>query len=80
MEMHFTITDEGFVAGVPGKTGPEDDYKIAIAKDKYVMLKKGKTILKLVDDKIQMEADGDINITSKNGNVNINGKKVSLNE
>jgi len=74
------ISDEGFLAGVPGKTGPEEDYKIVIAKDKYLMLKKGKTILKLVDDKIQMEAVGDISITSKNGNVNINGKKVSLNE
>jgi hypothetical protein len=74
------VLDDGFLAGVPGKIGPEGDYKIAIAKDKYVMLKKGKTIIKLVDDKIQMEADGDINITSKNGNVKINGKKVSLNE
>ncbi len=29
---------------------------------------------------IQIEAMGDIDITSKNGNVNINGKKVNLNE
>lgn len=30
--------------------------------------------------KLRMEAQGDINITSKNGNVNIKGKKVNLNE
>jgi len=29
---------------------------------------------------IKIEAVGDIDITSKNGNVNINGKKVNLNE
>ena len=29
---------------------------------------------------LQIEAIGDINITSKNGNVNIKGKKVNLNE
>jgi len=29
---------------------------------------------------IEIEASGDIDITSKNGNVNINGKKVNLNE
>jgi hypothetical protein len=29
---------------------------------------------------LQIEASGDIDITSKNGNVNIKGKKVNLNE
>ena len=37
----LSITDEGFIAGVPGKTGSGDDYKIAIAKDKFVYVKKG---------------------------------------
>jgi hypothetical protein len=76
----FRISDEGILAGVPGKIGPEDDYKISIAKDKFVQLRKGKSIIKMEGDNIKIEAVGDINITSKNGNVNINGKKVSLNE
>jgi hypothetical protein len=73
------ISDEGFIAGVPGKTGSED-YRITIAKDKFVQLRKGKSKITMENDDINIEALGDINITSKNGNVNINGKKVSLNE
>jgi len=76
----LSISDKGFFAGVPGKSGPEDDYKISIGKDKFVFLQKGESIIKLDKDDINIEAKGDINITSKNGNVNINGKKVNLNE
>ena len=75
----LAITDEGFIAGVPGKTGSED-YRITIAKDKFVQLRKGNSKITMEDDDITFEAEGDINITSKNGNVNINGKKVNLNE
>ncbi len=74
------ISDIGFGAGVPGKKGKEDDYRIAIYKDKSVLLQKGKSLIKLEKDNIDIEAIGDINIASKNGNVNINGKKVNLNE
>ena len=76
----LSITDEVFMAGVPGKSGPEGDFKISIIKDKGVALIKGKSKIKLDKDNIEMEANGNINITSKNGNVNINGKKVNLNE
>ena len=76
----LSISDEGFFAGVPGKSGPEGDYKISIGKDKFVFLQKGESIIKLDKDDINIEAKGDINIKSLNGNVNINGKKVNLNE
>ena len=36
--------------------------------------------INLAKDVIHFEAEGDINITSKNGNVNIKGKKVKVNE
>ena len=44
-------TDEGFIAGVPGKTGSED-YRITIAKDKFVQLRKGKSKITMEDDDI----------------------------
>jgi hypothetical protein len=74
------VLDDGFLAGVPGKSGSKDDYKITIIKDRGIMLRKGESKINLFKNDISIEAVGDINITSKNGNVNINGMKVSLNE
>ena len=76
----LTITDDGFIAGIPGKTGSQGDYKISMVKNKNVTLRKGESIIKMENDDINIEAKGNINIKSLNGNVNINGKKVNLNE
>lgn len=73
------INDEGILAGIPGKTS-SDEYRIQLSKDKYVLLQKGSSTIKMEKDDINIEANGDININSLNGNVNINGKKVNLNE
>jgi hypothetical protein len=59
----------------------DDDYRIDIIPgNKTISLTKGKSFLKLINDNMEVEANGDINITSKNGNVNIKGKKVNLNK
>ena len=46
----------------------------------YVNLERGESIVKLRDNELIIESLGDINITSKNGNVNIRGNKVKVNE
>jgi hypothetical protein len=74
------IVEDGFLAGIPGKTGTQGDYKISMLKDKNVTLRKGDSFIKMEKDDINIEAKGNINIKSLNGNVNINGKKVNLNE
>ena len=62
-------------------TGSDGDYSLDIWPDKkYVRISQGKSFVQLIKDNIEVEAQGDINITSKNGNVNIKGKKVNLNE
>jgi hypothetical protein len=58
-----------------------DGYRLNMIPNKdLVELTKGKSKLIFNKNNIKIEAVGDINITSKNGNVNINGKKVNLNE
>ncbi len=47
---------------------------------KGFIIKQGQSEILLANNKLSIDVDGDINITSKNGNVNINGKKVNLNE
>ena len=42
-------------------------------------MKQGQSSIKPEKNKLEIGVDGDINITSKNGNVNINGQKVNLN-
>lgn len=56
-------------------------YDITIdPENELVGLNCGKSFIVIEKDKIKMDTSGDINITSTNGNVNIKGKKVSLNE
>ena len=43
-------------------------------------MKQGQSSIKLEKNSLEICVVGDINITSNNGNVNINGKKVNLNE
>jgi hypothetical protein len=43
-------------------------------------LSKGKSELIFEKNNLKLQVDGDINITSRKGNVNIKGKKVNLNE
>lgn len=43
-------------------------------------MKQGQSSIKLERNSLKIDVVGDINITSKNDNVNINGKKVNLNE
>lgn len=43
-------------------------------------MKQGQSSIKLEKKKLEIDLEGHINITSKNGNVNISGKKVNLNE
>ena len=71
--VQFTIRDEGISGWVPSNNGSYS-FKLA-AKKKYVELKKDNSILRMEGDDISIEAPGDINITSKNGKVNINGKR-----
>ncbi len=62
-----------------GKNNEYYGLELRPSKD-LIRLMKGKSIIKFEKDKIEFKADGDINITSKNGNVIINGKKVKVNE
>ena len=48
--------------------------------EKMIGMKQGQSYIKLKKNKLDINVEGDINITSKNGSVNINGKKVNLNE
>lgn len=45
-----------------------------------VEITKGDCIIKIDDDKIEFTAKSDINITSENGNINLVGKRINLNE
>jgi hypothetical protein len=45
-----------------------------------VEIVKGNCTIKIKDDKIEFYAEGDINITSENGNVNLVGKRINFNE
>ncbi len=69
----FHISDEGVGAWV---NSDEGEYSLKLAsKKKFVELKKGDSKIRFESDDINIEALGDINITSKNGKVNINGKR-----
>ena len=72
----LAVYDKMISLGVPGK-----DLGIQINLDKgKVVMKQGQSKIQLEKNKLEIDVVGDINITSKNGNVNINGKKVNLNE
>ncbi len=67
------ISDEGVGAWVSSDDG---EYSLKLAsKKKFVELKKGNSKIRFEGDDISIEAEGNINITSKNGKVNINGKR-----
>jgi hypothetical protein len=61
--------DKGFPIGID-----------VTASAKNIQLYLDDSIILLEKDNIDIETSGDINITSKNGNVNIKGKKVKVNE
>ena len=72
----LAVYDKMISLGVPGK-----DLGLQVNLDKEkIVLKQGQSKINLEKNNLEIEVVGDINITSKNGNVNINGKKVSLNE
>jgi hypothetical protein len=72
----LAVYDKMISLGVPGK-----DLTLQLNLDKEMIgMKQGQSTIKLEKNKLEIEVVGDINITSKNGNVNINGKKVNLNE
>jgi len=72
----ISLEDNRISLGVPGK-----DLSLQLNLDKdMVGLKQGQSTIKLEKNNLKIDVVGDINITSKNGNVNINGKKVNLNE
>jgi len=62
-----------------GALGKDLGLQVNFAKEKIVM-KQGQSTFTLGKNKLEIDVVGDINITSKNGDVNINGKKVNLNE
>ena len=67
------VREEGVFLAVPT---PEGTYHINLAsKKKFIEIVKGNSIIRMEGEDISIEADGDINITSKNGKVNINGKR-----
>jgi len=69
----FHISDKGVGIWVHSDEG---EYSLKLAsKKKFVELKKGNSKVRFEGDDISIEANGDINITSKNGKVNINGKR-----
>ena len=62
-----------------GAVGKDLGLQVNFDKEKIVM-KQGQSTFSLGKNKLEIDVVGDINITSKNGNVNINGKKVNLNK
>jgi hypothetical protein len=67
------VREDGILAAVPTQEGT---YHIKLAsKKKFVEIVKGNSIIRMEGEDISIEALGDINITSKNGKVNINGKR-----
>jgi hypothetical protein len=69
----LTVRQDKIMLYVPSKDG---HYKLWIdPTQQLVGLKQGQSEIIMRNDKIDIEALGDINITSKNGKVNINGKR-----
>jgi hypothetical protein len=70
---HLAVWEDRITLVVPSKDG---DYKLFIDPvNQLVGMKKGHSEITIKKDNINIEALGDINITSKNGKVNINGKR-----
>lgn len=75
---YLTVNERNLRLVAPMKNGL---YDITIdPENELVGLNCGKSFIVIEKDKIKMDTPGDINITSTNGNVNIKGKKVNLNE
>jgi len=69
----FVFSDDGAGFWVNSDDGL---YSLKLtSKKKFVELKKGNSKIRFEGDDISIEAEGNINITSKNGKVNINGKR-----
>ena len=72
------VTEKNIRLQIPSQKG---SYDITLDPSTgFLGLKCGDSYVILEKDNIDIEAKGDISINSLNGNVNINGKKVNLNE
>jgi hypothetical protein len=72
------VTEKNIRMQIPSQKG---SYDITLdPSGGFLGLRCGESFVILEKDNIDIKAKGDINIKSLNGNVNINGKKVSLNE
>lgn len=76
---YLTLQDKGIALGVRDTKYGHLQFGI-ILKTGGIFMMQGKNLIGLNKNKITIRAQGDINITSENGNVNIKGKKVNLNE
>lgn len=75
----LVIQDEAIAMGVKGlKDGPLQ-FEVR-PKIGTIHMAQGQCLIKLHKNNVDITTPGDINITSTNGNVNIKGKKVNLNE
>ena len=75
---YLTVNERNLRLVAPMKDGL---YDITIdPENKMLGINCGKSFIVIEKNNIKMETPGDINITSTNGNVNIKGKKVNLNE
>ena len=70
------VFDRGIIIGA----GNQNDAPRIILEPEQIKMKKGESIVQLTNTGLLIESSGDINISSKNGNVNIKGKKVKVNE
>ena len=72
------VTEKNIRLQIPSQKG---SYDITLDPSKgFLGLRCGESYVILEKDNIDIEAKGNISINSLNGNVNINGKKVNLNE
>ncbi len=72
------IVEDGILLSAQNKKG---EFRISMAPNKdYIKIIKGESVINMENENIGIVAKGDISIKSLNGNVNINGKKVNLNE
>ncbi|MGB5289139.1 MAG: hypothetical protein WBN42_11675 [Ignavibacteriaceae bacterium] len=75
---YLTVNERNLRLVAPMKNGL---YDITIDPENNMLgINCGKSFIVIEKDNIKIDTPGDINITSTNGNVNIKGKKVSLNE
>jgi hypothetical protein len=74
----LSVNHNGIVLRIQRKQG---EFCIVMSADKdYINISKGESVITLEKENIDIQAKGDINLKSINGNVNIDGKKISLNE